>query len=747
MRSILLMLLVVGACYSQDQTIADDLSALHAGVKNISSPGSPGQIAIFGRNAFAVVVDTNPAMNPAVGAGKLSKGRVMAFGHGGYLEAGLKEDDTLLFVKNALIWTANAAKGNQPINVIAHGFPNLKNDLPKDSFTVSDSNGADWVPAFQARTVLVVSPGQITTPVAEKIGKFVEAGGGLVVAMPGWGWLQLNKGKTLDRDFAINQILAKAGLVIADGSLTRKGNSIPITKPSLATNSTIAVQQVETWLSGGEAPKPADVEPMRAAIIRMSDAVPATITEPLMKRLTLAIRKTTLSIPVPTEKKPTTTKDPNSRLLLGLTTQLSMAASIDNIVAHPAAKEFPGNVPFTANRIKKDLTLKIDSTGYICDGVGVSANVDIWHSTGLYAAPGEVITLTLPLSTINEGLGLRIGCHTDSLWNLTKWERAPEISKHVVAKGQTTKLANPFGGLVYVTAPRKATIPALKVTIEGAVESPRFVRGKTTLAEWREMKKLQAPWAEFEANNLIISTPVANAIMVEDPEALLKFWDEVMDACADLTCVSKKRGRAERLVHDVQISAGYMHSGYPIMCPLGELTKCLDHVKIQREGAWGYFHEIGHNHQQTMWTFDGTTEVTCNLYSLYCYGLFAPKAELHDAMRPNSIKRNATKYRNGGSKFATWQAEPFVALIMYYQLQQAFGWDAYKKAFTAYQAMPRKDRPKNDAAERDEWLVQISQATGKNLAPFFDHWGIPVTPAAKAKVANLAKWDFPDATK
>ena len=75
---------------------------------------------------------------------------------------------------------------------------------------------------------------------------------------------------------------------------------------------------------------------------------------------------------------------------------------------------------------------------------------------------------------------------------------------------------------------------------------------------------------------------------------------------------------------DVQLSGGYMHSGYPIMTHLdvatgrdGQLAKVLDLERLKREGSWGHFHELGHNRQEGAWTFAGTGEVTCNLFTLY----------------------------------------------------------------------------------------------------------------------------------
>ena len=442
---------------------------------------------------------------------------------------------------------------------------------------------------------------------------------------------------------------------------------------------------------------------------------------------------------VPTAKKPLREADAANRLLFRLSNQVMMH---EPSKAHPAAAEFPGAVPKAAARSTVIVTVVISSNGYICNGVGTSANSEIWYGTGLYAAPGETITVIPPENA--KSLGVRIGCHTDTLWNLKSWQRAPEISKRVPLSGRT-EINNPFGGLIYLTAKPGIELGMVAVLIENAVAAPQFEAGRTTAMEWAKARKHPCPWTEFIGKNVILTLPSATACAVDDPGEVLAFWDKILDLDADLTCVSRERGRKERLVHDVQISAGYMHSGYPIMCPLNEGQRAVDLKRIQREGAWGYFHELGHNHQQKPWTFDGTVEVTCNLYSLYCFEKLCKDSPLHESIRPDAIQRHAKKYFAGGRKYETWKDEPFTALIMYKQLKDEFGWDAFTKAFAKYHEL--KLRPRGDAAERDEWLIQMSAATGKNLGPFFEHWGVPTSEAARKKVADLPEWKFADASK
>ena len=59
-----------------------------------------------------------------------------------------------------------------------------------------------------------------------------------------------------------------------------------------------------------------------------------------------------------------------------------------------------------------------------------------------------------------------------------------------------------------------------------------------------------------------------------------------------------------------------MHSGYPINTHMdivdvetGAIQ--LNITKLELEGSWGHYHEVGHNMQREPWTFHGTDEVTC----------------------------------------------------------------------------------------------------------------------------------------
>jgi hypothetical protein len=400
-----------------------------------------------------------------------------------------------------------------------------------------------------------------------------------------------------------------------------------------------------------------------------------------------------------------------------------------DIKAHAAAFEFPGGVDPKAPRLTQKVTF--------------DPQVPAWHSTGLYAGPGEKITVTLPADAVGKGFSARIGCHTDTLYHLDQWMRAPDISHVSGLKEATSSISSAFGGLIYLVAPNKSDITTpITATISGAVAAPLFVLGQTTDDQWKnEISKRPAPWAEFECDKLILSCPTEVARTVKNPTQLMEFWKRVVEDQDEISNQAAERRRPERIVADVQISAGYMHSGYPIMIPTSAAPEMVTFTKLKFPG-WGFYHELGHNHQRGDFTFEGTGEVTNNVLALHVFEAVLGKDKTigHTGVSPTAQKEHEVKIKKETNKFATWKKEPFLALTTYIQLVDAFGWDAWKKYLYSFSDTSFGPAPKTDDDKRDQFLVRYSKIVNKDLSPLFDAWGIPVNSSAKAEVSKLEAW-------
>ncbi len=409
----------------------------------------------------------------------------------------------------------------------------------------------------------------------------------------------------------------------------------------------------------------------------------------------------------------------------------------DSVRPHPASEDFPGPVPADAPRITRSLT--------------IDTSIPRWHSTGLYAAPGELVTVTVSAEVAKAvGFGVRVGAHSDRIWRRSEWTRMPEISRYFPISASTTLVANAFGGLIYVDVPEAADIGSVTIEIRGAVAAPLFVLGETDLNAWRdEIRHAPAPWAEIAGRNMIVTTDAQEVRDLDDPAAVAEAWDRVLDLSAELAAWPlPARSSPERFVVDRQISVGYMHAGYPIMAHLDQQANLVNAEHLRSECNWGFYHEVGHNHQVDDWTFDGTVEVNVNLFTLYIYeflcGIPVDDKRFHGSHQ--SWSELMALYDFDDPDFELWKREEFLALIMYAQMQQEFGWDAYREVFATYRALPDAERPKSDDEKRDQWLVRFSRQVGRNLGPFFEAWGVPTSQAARDSIADLLVWlptDFP----
>jgi len=347
-----------------------------------------------------------------------------------------------------------------------------------------------------------------------------------------------------------------------------------------------------------------------------------------------------------------------------------------------------------------------------------------------------LIKVQVPPSAAAKGLKVRIGAHKDKIWHKPVWQRVPEITREFAIRSPNTRAACAFGGLVYIDVPRGCKLGTVQVTITGALEAPYYVLGKTSLEEWRKsIRSRPAPWGELATEKIILTTQSKYLRGLDDPQSLMQLWDRILDAEADLATIPRKRPSPERIVLDRQISAGGLHAGYPIMGHLRWSADALVSGEKLLKGAWGFFHELGHNHQNPDWTFAGTVEVTVNLFSLYV------EEKICNVKTQDDRRVGVEARKKLIQKFLrTHQKKPFTYLVMYVQMREAFGWDAFKKVFAEYHALPKSARPKTDDEKRDQWLVRFSKTVGRNLGPFFEWWEVPTSKAARESISNLPAW-------
>lgn len=695
---------------------SEDVEQLTKGVHSIAKPGTPGPLVVFGPRAFPVIgAKSGSQYFPVIGAGRYGKGRFLAFGHGGYFSA-LRHQDTAKLFRNGIHWLV---PGKKKLRVGTSSNSKLSAFFKSLGHTIISVNGKGWTKNLDNLDLLILAPGNRITPKEiHNVHTFIKEGGGLIVSQLGWGWQQLNPKLSLVHDHPGNRLMRELGVTWGSGYLDKIH---PKTVPALdQLHSQLALQQLSK-----KSLTPKKRKQIAGLIAHAIRNLPSK-NNGFVSTIQKVINERPATWP-PSDRHPLRSQAALGRLALTLSHQENLNKAPDKVKAFPGSELFPGIVDRRLPRITKTVEIRRDRGG--------------WISTGLYLNAGEVMTVSFPKNAMNAGLFLRVGAHSDRLWGKDSWKRHPEISRRFPVETRNLTVATAHGGLIYIEAPYKTGAEPFKVRFANVSPAPRYVLGVTSEHDWQKIRKFPAPWAELETSKIILTIPSKAIRKLNDPKDLMTLWDRVLDCYRELGTRPLPK-RPERMVSDRQISAGYMHSGYPIMTHLDAVTRMVHTPSILGKPAlkvWGLWHELGHNHQKREWTFQGTTEVTCNLFTLYVLDRISGISPEKHPRFPR-MKASGEKHRAAGAPFDQWKRKPFLALQMYVELQQEFGWDLFKKVFAHYRDLPAKNQPRSDQARRDLWLQLLSKHSGKNLGPFFLSWGVPVSQSALKSVTSLPKW-------
>ncbi len=432
------------------------------------------------------------------------------------------------------------------------------------------------------------------------------------------------------------------------------------------------------------------------------------------------------------------------------------------VFEHPSARFFPGAVPEKFRRVGKPFYPDPEKDG--------------WQSTGLYAAPGERVKVRVSKSATSKGVRLRIGAHTDNLLESRQryWRRFPCVSREFAVREQSFEIASPFGGLIYVRAPRGSVTGRTQFVFSGVVEAPFFVLGETKKAQWDYVRYAPAPWAEFVGKNFAATFPADEAAAIDDPEAVIAFWDRVVADVDKLVSGPEERFDPMRFVVDAETTrAAAGHAGDPIVGNLLWSRSYWDLERIRRDGAWELFFAIGKNSLSDKWVFSDDRDTPAALIALFCMekatgrkaasffdvpalqaACFARierdetreknKKAMREQLKQEELERKAERRKiirdaatGKGRREREKEADeadvqdfrhdpgvPFQRLSAYLPVVEATGWEPLERMFRLYTV--RNRLPLANADEKRRTFVMLwSQTTKKNLSPFFEHFGFP----------------------
>uniref|UniRef100_A0A8C3FJL7 Peptidase M60 domain-containing protein n=1 Tax=Chrysemys picta bellii TaxID=8478 RepID=A0A8C3FJL7_CHRPI len=580
------------------------------------------------------------------------------------------------FILNAIQWLGAEKKGRIGIN------PNLKalHDLLTQRQVVCEiSELTDNLSIYCCQSY--------SDNEAKKIHEFVAEGGGLLIGGQAWWWASQNKGQNVLAEYPGNKILNGFGISILGE--TMEVGKYPALRPEEQQGHyhfRRALAQFQQHLDKKEELQP----PVTGWLQKLSQDCAKVLQIPVKNghvytSLYHILYEMVQSNGIPLVSKEHPVKRHSKEVvLLHVATALCQTMSD---CARLALCELP-TVP--------SITVEINS----------------WRSTGLYLQRGNTVTFVFPSAAT--GVGLQVNSFCSSL----RLPRAPsEISYTQLTRNQIITGFVHFISLVHIDA------------------------GKTSKSQWLTcIRHYPAPWAELATQNIILTVPADSIRPTDDPEPLLTLWERIMAAVAELAATPATFPRPERIVADVQISAGWMHAGYPIMCNLDSVKELVNMEHMQENGLWGPIHELGHNQQRAGWEFPPhTTEATCNLWSVYVHEkvLGISRDRAHEELQLQHRNKRISDYLGKGAQLKDWNL--WTALETYLQLQEAFGWEPFIQLFSEYQTM--SNIPTDNPSKMNLWAEKFSRQVKKNLAPFFVAWGWPIKGEVSKKLASLPNWD------
>lgn len=411
---------------------------------------------------------------------------------------------------------------------------------------------------------------------------------------------------------------------------------------------------------------------------------------------------------------------------------------------------FPGAVAAGLPAVTQSFAfnLQFKDHGYL----RMSAPPQNWQSTGLYAPPNQLLRVTVSNATAADlnAVYAQIGVHTDILEPTSgnvaggTFDRHPSVVVKVKLTPGENLVRSPYGGPVILVSDASVN-KTITVEVANAVQAPYFKSGVTTEAEWLARRTIGAPYAEIEGDLAIIHVPTSEISTVSYADIqnvaayytqMVRYHNALSGLRDDAALPHQSPQGKHRHVEDIQITAGWGHSGFPAMY-YNAWQIGVPEVSVYRSDGWGVYHELGHNYQMGAWSGVYGGETTVNLWSLYAQEAFFGNSRIVDE---NSYAK-AIAILNDNTKPNKWaSAGPFEQLVFLDQIRLAFpqqNWELWAQLMRRYREMSNTehDALNTDQKRRDKFLTILCDLTNSNLTPHFDQWTIAISASAKTYCA------------
>ncbi|MHC4743530.1 MAG: M60 family metallopeptidase, partial [Planctomycetota bacterium] len=386
--------------------------------------------------------------------------------------------------------------------------------------------------------------------------------------------------------------------------------------------------------------------------------------------------------------------------------------------------------------------------------------------TGCYLVPGIMGEVTVPASMVNQGFSILAGAHTWDKSRKSKIKRFDRVTKTFPITSETTSIANPFGGGIYINVPYKSNLGPVTVQIGKAVRSPFFSatsHRQTTLQEWTDIERhLPGPWADFESDKFMMQVPTSWIYNYADPVTLMEEWDLAMDGVSEMLGFPLVRNRTVLYVQpDITIAHGAYGIGYPQVNQLYNPHSSTDgdssHFFLTNPIGWSTtYHELGH--AQLFSKFPGHTEATVNLPYVYVatekFGMGLVEA-FTKSMRLGHLENMSVdqaaltwmvteNFRNGRPMDITNSTKNEVRYQhrgygRYVDMAVLFGWHVVSDFYYQEHLDYMSGAPGDGLGSVDSRILRLSKAAGVDLTPLIHCWGVHPVDLGALRAAILAE--------
>jgi len=360
---------------------------------------------------------------------------------------------------------------------------------------------------------------------------------------------------------------------------------------------------------------------------------------------------------------------------------------------------------------------------------------------------------------VNNGFSILVGAHTWSKSVKTQIKRFDQVTKTYAITSTETKIANPFGGGIYIIVPYEADLGVVTVEIGNVIRSPFFSSTpfhRTTLHEWRNIeRKHPGPWADFESEKFMMQVPTGWIYNFDDPVALMESWDAAMDGVSEMLGYPLVRNNVVLYLQvDVSIAHGVYGIGYPQVNntynPAAATNGNKNHWLLRNPMGFPVeFHELGHaqlfskfpGHEEP-YVYVATEKFGMGLVEAFTNSMVLRYLENMSVDQAALTWMVTENFRNGKPMDITNSTKNEVRYQhrggRYVDIAVLFGWDVLKDFYHQEHLDYMSGAPGDGLDRVDSRIFRLSKAAGVDLTPLIHFWGVhPVDlEALRAAIAD-----------